>query len=657
MEHVIKNKNESSNEELINDALDYSHENLLQSYLLEFPNEKVIDFCLLPNTQESTVVEINGEYIVKSPKAHRCINGIRKERVITNFVRGLIVPAIPNMTIYDGANPFARYKKITGIKLEKTKYLELSDHQKTMLAKQFARFIWSIHSVKLEDIDKGGIELDSSWDIDCENIESILGNENDTVISSLLGSVLNNHSKLEVTGRVQVFGHFDLHSGNFLVNAKSDKLEGVIDFGNSRIGDLHQDLSSMFLSIPELAEEIIDEYELLSKFKVNRVRTYHYTSITYLSLLSSLKLSGDDAYQYWLDCLHQWYLYLLNKKAQQKISLGVKKSNLPSDIKSWLASNVIKNAPEIDLQKKLWEQGVSHLDVAIELELIKTHPYTHAGLEIFKTLKKRDWLLATCNALHSMDKRYCQTIEKRVAPKFRDFVREYYSKQLPVVLSDGFHHWPACTKWTPEFLKEYFSDRQIEVQFGRDNDPLYERNSLQHKKLMTMGEYISLIESVESSNDFYMTANNTRSSACNLEGLFEDVSNFGDGYRDPETVNSHNYFWFGPKGTYTPLHHDLTNNMLVQIYGRKRVTLIPAMQVPWVYNDKGVYSASSYPEFDKNRHPALNNVTPLEFILNPGEALFIPIGWWHCVEALDVAISLVFTDFKINNSFSSGFNK
>lgn len=213
----------------------------------------------------------------------------------------------------------------------------------------------------------------------------------------------------------------------------------------------------------------------------------------------------------------------------------------------------------------------------------------------------------------------------------------------------------ACTrKWTPEYLSEKIGDKEIEIQYGRERDRQYERNSSMHKKKILMREYIKLLNKGES-NNYYMTANNTKNSLASLELLFKDVADFGEGYRQQESIKSANLFWFGPKGAFTPVHHDLTNNMLVQIYGEKKITLIPALQVPSLYNDTGVFSAADYPKTDFKRHPAMRDITPLEVLLRPGESLFIPIGWWHCVECLDISISLSFTNFNVPNQFSQDF--
>jgi hypothetical protein len=43
----------------------------------------------------------------------------------------------------------------------------------------------------------------------------------------------------------------------------------------------------------------------------------------------------------------------------------------------------------------------------------------------------------------------------------------------------------------------------------------------------------------------------------------------------------------------------------------------------------------------------------LECVLGPGEILFLPIGWMHHMEALDVSATVSFTNFVFDNDFHS----
>jgi ribosomal protein L16 Arg81 hydroxylase len=66
----------------------------------------------------------------------------------------------------------------------------------------------------------------------------------------------------------------------------------------------------------------------------------------------------------------------------------------------------------------------------------------------------------------------------------------------------------------------------------------------------------------------------------------------------------------------------------------------------------GVFSQVDPENPDFNKYPLYRNIKPIELILKPGEVIFIPVGWWHHVRALDVSISVSFTNFVFPNYYN-----
>ncbi|GLS24355.1 cupin-like domain-containing protein [Marinibactrum halimedae] len=329
-------------------------------------------------------------------------------------------------------------------------------------------------------------------------------------------------------------------------------------------------------------------------------------------------------------------------------------SDLSQEWHSWILKNLCSGIPESRLIQELDHYDISNRDAVIAaIVQARSNPYVKAACEIQNQLEKRHWLMETLHELAQLDSRYLKKIDKKPAPAFSDFVVQYYSKQIPLIITDGINHWRAKKHWTPKYIKACYGNREVEVQMGRNHDSQYERNACHYKYRLPLGDFCDKILHGGVTNDYYLTANNNGANAESLSDLMSDVGDFANGYRRDPSNYSQCYFWLGPESATTQFHHDLTNNMLVQIYGHKKVTLVPALQVAYLYNDKSVYSATSYPKANDNEcFPLLKKVSSIEVVLEPGEALFIPIGWWHEVESLDVTIGVSFTDFNVPNEFA-----
>lgn len=318
---------------------------------------------------------------------------------------------------------------------------------------------------------------------------------------------------------------------------------------------------------------------------------------------------------------------------------------LPDDLKMWVAENVMLGSDLESLKATLVQMGFMPSDVNAAVEDARTHPYTAAGLKLGLMLRKREALLKTLDQQLRHFPAY-QTLTKEKLPPFKEFLQRYYYSNLPGLFTGGIDHWPA-RQWTPRALVEKVGpDAMVQIQYDREKDAQYESNSHHLRRDIRFGAFIDMVESTES-NNFYLTANNAAFMNGTLKVLLDDMGNVGDNYLHPEQLGQATHLWIGPKGTVTPLHHDLTNNLFIQVYGKKKFTLIPSYQVPYMYNYLHVFSEVDLLQADVQRFPDFAKITPIVFEVEAGDILFIPIGWWHHVVGLTPNISLSFTNFNL----------
>ncbi|MEO1043851.1 MAG: cupin-like domain-containing protein [Pseudomonadota bacterium] len=322
-----------------------------------------------------------------------------------------------------------------------------------------------------------------------------------------------------------------------------------------------------------------------------------------------------------------------------------------TDTRSLLAEALLDGCDEAEMFQRLLAVGMSESKARYELSRAPKDPLFVAARRLRARLGKRDWTLGIYSKLAAMDERQTSIPTVDVIDP-EQFFREFYFANRPVKLTGLIDHWPALERWTLDYLEAKVGDAIVELQAERQSDDDYEIVKDRHKRHIRMADLVRALRADETSNDFYITAYNDTTNKQALAALWDDLGALT--LLDADGV-ANGFFWMGPKGTITPFHHDLTNNLLLQIAGRKHIRMVAAHHVAQMRNHEHCFSQWTAEDFDRAEAEGRAMPPMLECEIGPGEAIFLPVGWWHHVTGLDRTISMSFTGFARGNDFYSDY--
>jgi hypothetical protein len=325
-------------------------------------------------------------------------------------------------------------------------------------------------------------------------------------------------------------------------------------------------------------------------------------------------------------------------------------ASLSDEWRVWIVENLALGVSQKDLLGELRSKGVPDRIGAREIDALRRSPFFTVASRAANVVRRHEIIMRAQREVAKLASQPT-AIERRSGLSREEFFDRYYTANVPVVITDALQGWPGLAHWSPSYFKDHFGDVDVEVTAGRDADPECDANVKDHAQTVRLGAFCDRVTAAGATNDFYLVANNRAPERPALKPLFDDVRGPHE-YLDDKREDGWTSMWFGPAGTVTPLHHDTANVLFCQVFGKKKLILVPAFELLTTRAvHHGVYCSIDPENPDLDAFPEFAGVSRKEAIVSPGEALFIPVSWWHHVRALEVSISIAFTAFRLANQF------
>lgn len=226
----------------------------------------------------------------------------------------------------------------------------------------------------------------------------------------------------------------------------------------------------------------------------------------------------------------------------------------------------------------------------------------------------------------------------------------YFKPQKPVVIKDLTSGTVAETKWSLEYFKNTMGNTVIDVFDSSKKNPgsAFTKPDLK----MKLGDFLEVISKNEPTN-LRIFLYNMFKHEPRLRKEFSCPAIFA-GFLD-----GIGHMFFGAKNTKVRIHYDIdmSNVLHTHFGGRKRVVLIPPEYSDMLYRlPLNTYSLIDPDQPDHKKYPALQFVKGYDLIIEHGDSVFMPGGYWHYMTYVDAGFSVSYRKLSpLYGQLLSGF--
>jgi hypothetical protein len=223
-----------------------------------------------------------------------------------------------------------------------------------------------------------------------------------------------------------------------------------------------------------------------------------------------------------------------------------------------------------------------------------------------------------------------------------EFRKQYVNRNRPCLLKGAVAHWPACQDWQrTDYLKEKTSD----VKLDADSHPMSEfvpifkeplrekmksRNEANTQKI-SFHEFLAKVKNESVYRVIATLGLAPGQPLGELCGDFRDFS-FLPNMGVPRYYPPYRAFFY--RQSYTDWHlHPSDETLMAQIVGKKEVLLYPPDEDTWNILWPALHKKGYLYDIDPRKSPQFLKIKPYKAVVESGDALYIPVFWWHAVES------------------------
>lgn len=231
-----------------------------------------------------------------------------------------------------------------------------------------------------------------------------------------------------------------------------------------------------------------------------------------------------------------------------------------------------------------------------------------------------------------------QPIERVKEISAEDFAANYLKPRKPVVITELAHHWPAFEKWNWDLFIELVGQEEV----GLYNNSRADENTVVNgfDETMRFGDYLEMVKKGPVELRIF------------LFNIFKYAPQLVQDFSWPDHLlkaflKKYPMLFVGGAGSVAHMHYDIDLSHIIhtQFMGRKRVLLLENNQSPLIYKmPLTVESAANFVHWenglDEVNFPALKYAQGYTTILEHGDTLFMPAGYWHHMQYMDSGFAM-----------------